>query len=428
MSKASDILGLNSRERMYKSLNSERAKEVANSKLLTKEVLAEYNVAVPELYAIFEDMEQVNQFDFSGIKTSFVIKPSGGSGGKGILIIRKPGQKADEWIGIDGRLLKTEDLKLHISDILEGQYSTYSDVLQAFVEERVPLHPKLKKYVHKGTPDLRVIVYNQVPIMAMLRLPSKESEGRANLHQGAIGVGIDIASGITLTGVYKNQVIRFLPGTKRKLNGIKIPRWNSVLKTAVEASKAAKLAYSGVDILLHEEKGPMVVELNASPGLSIQLANQAGLKWRLERVEGLNIRDAEHGVRVGRSLFAEQFADKVKAEEGITVVDTFETIQIRDSQKNYHDVKAILKTGSYRSAIDGELAEYLGLLHPDNILWQQQRGKATNVVIEVMMMLKGKKIKTAMTVVKRKQSVNKVVIGRLDLQGFLINPVLSRSH
>jgi len=43
-----------------------------------------------------------------------------------------------------------------------------------------------------GLPDIRVIAYNMVPVMAMMRIPTKESGGKANIHGGACAVGIDI--------------------------------------------------------------------------------------------------------------------------------------------------------------------------------------------------------------------------------------------
>jgi len=43
-----------------------------------------------------------------------------------------------------------------------------------------------------GLPDIRVIVYNRIPIVAMLRIPSKYSDGKANLHLGAYAAGIDL--------------------------------------------------------------------------------------------------------------------------------------------------------------------------------------------------------------------------------------------
>ena len=41
--------------------------------------------------------------------------------------------------------------------------------------------------------------------MAMLRLPTKASGGRANLHQGAIGAGVDLVTGVTHHAVLKNR-------------------------------------------------------------------------------------------------------------------------------------------------------------------------------------------------------------------------------
>jgi alpha-L-glutamate ligase-like protein len=315
MASSRDILGMNARQAHYVSINSSVARNNAYSKLVTKQILAAQGVPAPALYAVFEDMASIERFDWNKIDTAFAIKPVDGNAGKGIIVIRKRGEKENTWVTVDGRILTTTDLQLHLSDILEGQYSTYGSHHMGFVEERVPIHPKLKKYVYKGTPDIRVIVFNRVPVMAMLRLPSHESEGRANLHQGAIGVGLDIATGVTVGGVYHGEAVKYLPGTKLKLNGLKLPQWTTLLTTAVQAAEVIGLRYAGVDLFIHPDKGPMIVEMNANPGLSIQIANRAGLRRRLERVEGLEIRNVDHGVRVAKALFAESFADKVKAEE-----------------------------------------------------------------------------------------------------------------
>ena len=45
------------------------------------------------------------------------------------------------------------------------------------------------------------------------------------------------------------------------------------------------LGYQGVDIVLDKDMGPLILELNARPGLNIQIANRAGLLLRLEAVE-----------------------------------------------------------------------------------------------------------------------------------------------
>src|SRR5690606_30280363 len=173
------ILGMNARNQYYGSLNKSKAKRRANSKLLSKKILAAADVPVPKLYATISSQDDLKHFSFKDIDTSFVIKPSGGSGGKGILSVRKKIQDTGSWLSWDGEPLSEQDLELHIGDILEGQYSTFGTKHKAFIEERVPQHPSFKKYVYKGTPDIRVLVFNSVPVMAMLRLPTKESEGRA---------------------------------------------------------------------------------------------------------------------------------------------------------------------------------------------------------------------------------------------------------
>lgn len=426
MAKAAQILGMNARQKLFVALNTRAARKFANSKLALKKLMKERNISVPETYARFRSMDKVRDFDFFGLKTSFVIKPATGSGGKGIMIIRRRGKEKPIWTTVDGKVIKREDVELHINDILEGQYSTFGTSHRAFVEEWVGVHPKLKKYVYKGTPDIRVIVYNSVPVMAMLRLPTEESEGKANLHQGAIGVGIDIATGVTLSGVYHGRVIKRLPESKKKLNGVIIPKWTVVLRTAVEAVEAAKLAYCGVDLFVQKDKGPMVVELNAMPGLGIQVANKAGLKRRLERVEGLEIRNADHGVKVGKALFAERFADRVKADEGLVIINNFEKVKIRISKKKRVEVLAKVDTGAFRSSIDKQLAKDLGLLERENILWEKKYvsalGRETRKVIQLTFFLKGVKLRTAVSVANRKRVKSKLLIGRRDLGGFLVSP------
>ncbi len=45
------------------------------------------------------------------------------------------------------------------------------------------------------------------------------------------------------------------------------------------------LGYQGIDIVLDREQGPLILELNARPGLNIQIANRAGLHKRLTAIE-----------------------------------------------------------------------------------------------------------------------------------------------
>ena len=271
-----------------------------------------------------------------------------------------------------------------------------------------------------------MIVFNKVPVMAMLRLPTRESGGRANLHQGAIAVGIDIATGITTRAYWHGEYIRFKPGTNKKLHGIKIPNWSRVLEVAVNCQLVTSIGYLGADIVLHPEKGPMVLELNYQPGLSIQLANSAGLKKRLERVEDLAVKDAEHGVKIAKALFSSRFADRVKAEEGVKTVKSFETIKIRSAKGKKVKVAAKIDTGAWRTSINENLARELGLLSEDNILWfktvRSSLGREERPVISLTFWLAGRKITTPASVAKRTALKFPVIIGRKNLKGVLVSP------
>ena len=120
--------------------------------------------------------------------------------------------------------------------------------------------------------------------MSMLRLPTKASRGRANLHQGAVGVGIDLERGITYGGVWRDRSFDVHPDTGVSIRGIMIPNWTSVLKTSIQISQAIGLQYIGVDVLLDAKDGPLILEANARPGLSIQIANRCGIWRRLNEI------------------------------------------------------------------------------------------------------------------------------------------------
>jgi alpha-L-glutamate ligase-like protein len=428
MAKWKDILGKNARNRIYLRLNKKKGRKLADSKLKTKSFLLKNGLPAPELYAAFKNSREVIQFAWEQLPGHFVLKPSEGYGGEGIIVVKKKAKWAGEWELMDGSVINVGFLRMHALDILAGKYSLHGGRDIAFVEERVKIHRIFRKYAYQGTPDVRVIVFNKVPVMAMLRLPTRESHGKANLHQGAIGVGIDMATGITTYGVLHNQPIRYLPGTKRKLNGIKIPFWDKILALSVQIQEnVPSLGFLGVDFVVSRKKGPMVLELNARPGLSIQIANRAGLRRRLERVEGLEVRSAEQGAKIAQTLFAESFADKVKAKKGIRIVNVVEEVRVvAGDGKTKVAVKAKIDTGAFRSSIDKKLAQELGLLKPENILWKKRfhyrsaTGIETRPVIGLSFYLAGRKTKTIANVADRSKLSTSLLIGRNDLKPFLV--------
>lgn len=425
MAFAKDVLGMNARNQLYVPMNSARSKAICKSKYATKLLLQSKNIPTAAIYGILGTSEDVEDYEWGKLKKDFVIKPTNGHAGKGVIAFRKQQTDGEHWTDVVGTIWSLDDIKLHCLDILSGQYSTHGSNHNIIIEERIPIHPELLKYSYKGTPDVRVVVFNSVPVMAKLRLPTEESEGRANISQGAIMTGIDIATGLTTQGVaHKKELITHLPDTNLKLSGIKIPFWEKILQTAVEAAIAAELMFTGVDIFVHKTKGPMVVELNAYPGLSIQVANKAGLRRRLERVQDLNVLNADHGVKIGQALFAESFAAEIEAEGQVPIVELEETVIAYGDGDEKIEAKASLNTGRFRTAIASNLARDLGLIDVDDLLWfQQVTGEGKRPVVELKFKLKGKLVDTTVVVSKKLNNKNyQVEIGKKDLAGFVIRP------
>jgi alpha-L-glutamate ligase-like protein len=426
MAKSSNILGMNARNLNYLRFNTKKGRDIADSKLLTKKVLRRKKIPHPKLIKTLNSISDIQEFDWLKLGDNFVIKPSEGFGGSGILVVKKACEQEGEWILMNNKKVTVEDLKLHASDIIEGQYSRNRTPDQAFIETRIKIHPKFSKYAYRGTPDVRIIIFNQIPIMAMLRLPTKESDGKANLHQGAIGLGIDLATGITTHGVHHDKVISTIPGKNRKVNGIVVPYWPEILKISIDAQRACGLGYVGVDIVIDEENGPQIIELNDQPGLQIQLANLRGLQERLRRVEDLEVSSQYKGIQIAEVLFAEDFSDKVKAEKGRKIVGVFEKVKIIYDGNKIYEILAKMDTGAYNVSIDKDLAKELGLLKKENVLYETEvessLGKETRPVIEIEFWIQGRKIKAMAHVANRKHLRSQMLVGRRYLKDFIIDP------
>ena len=204
---------------------------------------------------------------------------------RGVLVVT--GRDGADYRRHNGARLTADALRHHLSDVLSGMYSLGGQPDRAIVQQRVRLHPAFAAISYKGIPDVRVVVYRNEPAMAMLRLPTKESGGKANLHQGGIGAGVDLETGVTHHAVRRDCFIGVHPDTKNPLIGMRVPYWSEVLEMSRRVAKATQLGYVGVDIVVDAEAGPMLLEGNARPGLAIQIANGRGLVPRLEAIDAL---------------------------------------------------------------------------------------------------------------------------------------------
>ena len=282
------VLGLNERNTEFITrLNPRRLYPRVDDKALTKKLALDVGMPVPELYGIINHQGEVRTFaDIVGDRESFVIKPAQGSGGDGILVVTGRSQRRRDTFRLSsGMRISAAEIAHHISNIVSGQYSLSGNPDKALIEYCVRFDPVFADVSYQGVPDIRVIVYRGYPTMAMVRLPTRASDGKANLHQGAVGAGVDMSIGETLTGVLGNDVIDEHPDTGVLVTGLQIPQWDFILTTAARGYEVTGLGYLGVDMVIDREFGPMILEMNARPGLNIQIANCAGLTNRLARID-----------------------------------------------------------------------------------------------------------------------------------------------
>jgi len=280
-----NVLGMNSRNIDYISRYNDRTLyPLVDDKLQTKKLIQEHGLKAPELFGAIKFQGQVKKIkSLIPPKEGFVIKPSQGSGGKGILVIVK--QVNGFFYKSSGEKLDIYDIQRHSSNILSGLYSLGGKDDVALIEKLIEFDEVFDGYSYEGVPDVRVIVYRGYPVMAMMRLSTSMSDGKANLHQGAVGVGIDIVSGKAISAVQFDRPIKFHPDTQKELLNLEVPYWDEILSLASGSFDMTKLGYLGADIVLDKNLGPMLLELNARPGLAIQIANSMGISKRLEKVD-----------------------------------------------------------------------------------------------------------------------------------------------
>jgi alpha-L-glutamate ligase-like protein len=300
------IMGINARNRDFISeQNDRRYYPLVDDKLETKRLALAAGINVPELYGVIEFISQASKvIEIAHPQKRFVVKPCRGSGGNGVLVVRDViGDKVQK---ASGELVSAADLQYFVSNVLSGMYSLKGTSDKALIEYAVQFDPIFNDITYQGVPDIRIIVYKGVPVMAMLRLPTRASDGKANLHKGGIGVGIRMETGTTMYGVQHSHFIDEHPETLQPLSGRVIPQWPFLLETAAKFYEITKLGYVGVDIVLDKDKGPMVLEANARPGIAIQIANRCGLKSRTDRVDAEDVRGWSLSQRVDFALHAFQ--------------------------------------------------------------------------------------------------------------------------
>jgi alpha-L-glutamate ligase-like protein len=279
------ILGMNQRNAEYILDHNPRSRfALVDDKLALHEHCAQIGVPSPEVFGVVSRFGELAHIDeiLAG-REEFAIKPNRGAGGRGIVVVT--GRVGQHFQRSGGTFCTREQLQEHLAGFLSGLYSLGGTADRVLIQQRVRLHPALAPISFQGIPDIRVILHREEPVMAMLRLPTRESGGRANLHQGGIGVGIDLETGMTHHAVAHNRVIEVHPDTEASVVGRQVPQWEEILEVSRRVAREVGLGYLGVDVVLDAQRGPLLLEANARPGLAIQIANRQGLNRRLEQLK-----------------------------------------------------------------------------------------------------------------------------------------------
>jgi len=409
------VLGINARNMLYvRPFNPKKAMAFADDKLKTKAFLMARGIPSAKIYARIENRRQLLAFDFKQLPDACVLKPNYGYGGEGIIVLTGR-DKTGHFIRAGGEVVRNRDLAERIEDILDGRFSLGGRLDTAFFEQILMPHSCFAPFRPVGLPDIRVIVFNLVPVMAMLRIPTDQSDGKANLHLGGIGIGIDIAKGITTHAAQYHHMIEELPHGL-KVAGHEIPFWSEILLICSRIQHITNIGYLAVDVAIDQQMGPAILEVNARAGLNVQIANLTPLGRCLERVTGLSVSTPEKGVRVGQDLFGETIRHQSsKQEEERPVLGLRESIVVVGAGQTFEEPCLIVpeeeRTVFSQDLMDSLLKEKAA----------QQSGKKSKLY-RVKFTLQGRKLQTLVAVSDKMEGSERVIVGRRDLSDFLIDP------
>ncbi len=409
------VLGLNARNLLYiKPCNPRKAIAFADDKMKTKAFLSTRGIPTAKVFARIDHRRQLRELDFNSLPDECVLKPNYGFGGEGILLLK--GRKNGEFLEQGKTIITKRQLMEHIEDILDGKFSVNGLKDSAFFEQILVADDCFTPFRPAGLPDIRIIVFNLVPVMAMLRVPTPESQGKANVHLGGMGIGIDMALGTTTHAVRYQKSINELPHGAT-ISGIVIPRWEELLLISSRIQHLTNIGYLAVDLTLDRDLGPVLLEVNARAGLAVQIANLAPLRSRLERVQGLHVPSPEKGVLLSRELFGQgQPSPQEQRKKESIVLGLRETIEVSGDGISISEPCSLVPDRSetlFASSFIEELRT-LKAIEPVEGNRQMYRVKLT---------IGGKRIQTVVLSSAHCNDGLRVSIGGRDLRGFLIDPM-----
>lgn len=342
---------MNARNLRYiRTKNSDESISLADSKLKTKHFLSSRGIPFAETYFTINNQQELHKFSLKNIKTNaFVIKPNKWSGWRGILIVKRE----NEIYSIAWEVWSEEEIRLHMIDILHGSFSLHGSTDTVVIEELLSPWKDFWIYCKHWLADIRVIVYNLVPVTAMVRMPTIHSGGKANLAQWWIGIGLNIANGEVIS-LFQSKKI-FTPSFPVEYSGLQnqyIPFWEDILLYSSQVQMYTKLGYLALDWVI-TKNWPKLLEINARAGLEIQNVNLVPLAARLKQVENLKVLSPEKWVEIAKTLFHTEILTESTGKKIIYL-----------EQKGYiewdREVQIVSDTHEQNTVVSEDVAQVLG--------------------------------------------------------------------
>lgn len=401
------LLGQNARNLQYiKWGNFKLAKRLADSKLTTKKYLAKHKVAVPETLQIIAKHSELNAEKINWFEPPFVVKPNNGYGWKWILIFDEKNIEGS-FVTNSGEVYTPEKLAEHFTYVLDGFYSLSGWRDKVIIEKKIVLTKEVELLWKYGLPDIRIVAYNMVPVMAMIRIPTAESDGKANIHAGACAAGIDIGSWRLTYISSKGKTVKSVPGIW-DVRWIIVPKWDEILSLAVQVQQVTGIKFLWCDVVLDELDGPLLLEINVRPGLEIQNVNLAPLKTRLDKVEWVDVWSVEKGVRIWRDLFSWDIEEKIKSLSGKKVVGSREYLKIFHDEKTLNYI-ADIHISRWDSFISREFVQDILKIN----IWDKTRIKLECEILDM---------KKTIAFKLQEWDEERLILWKNSLKGFLIDP------
>lgn len=312
-------------------------------------------IPVPKTLAFIENRDQLFQFDFDSLwRSRFVAKPNQWSQWKWIYLVKdfveestdEASLKEEEqskipsfiqplpkvfhtlyrWCfdfyysfvvayipffpyryRVSGQRINDRTFKSNLVHILDGQYKLWNKPDNILVEELIEAGEWFEAFCEWGLADIRIIVFNLVPIAAMVRVPTEKSDGKANLAQWWIALGIDIGTGRISSVAWKwagKSYTKAFPEEYKHFKWMKVPFWDDLMLLSANVQFFVNIGYVGLDWVI-TKSWPKLLEVNWRSGIEIQNITMQPMLSRIQKIEDIHITTPTKGVEIAKSLFSE---------------------------------------------------------------------------------------------------------------------------